>query len=153
MADRIGVIDEGRLLQLDTPRAIYERPLSAYVASRLGTPPINLVPAELWRGAALLPRARTVGARTEHIRISTAEEAGPLGRAAPVAEVHWVEHLGDQNHVHLDLGGHPLVMLADPDRPLEAGDRVSLELVDPLYFDEAGIRIDAGATVAHGGRA
>jgi multiple sugar transport system ATP-binding protein len=150
MADRIGVIDEGRLLQLDTPRAIYERPLSTYVASRLGAPAINLIPAELWHGTGLPPRTRTVGARTEHIRILSPELARPAGRSRPVAEVHWVEHLGDQNHVHLDLAGHPLVTLADPDRPLKAGDRVLLELADPLYFDAAGIRIDAGAGAANG---
>src|SRR5260370_38798085 len=42
MADRIGVMREGALIQLGTPREIYERPNSAYVASRLGTPGINL---------------------------------------------------------------------------------------------------------------
>ncbi len=47
MADRIGVMSEGVLIQLGAPREIYERPNSAYVASRLGTPAINLVPAEL----------------------------------------------------------------------------------------------------------
>src|SRR2546430_17576990 len=38
MADRIGVMREGRLVQVGTPREIYERPDNAYVASRLGTP-------------------------------------------------------------------------------------------------------------------
>ena len=47
MADRIGVMSEGALIQLGTPREIYERPNSAYVAGRLGTPVINLIPAEL----------------------------------------------------------------------------------------------------------
>jgi len=141
MADRIGVISDGRLLQLDTPREIYERPCNAYVASRLGMPAINLIPAELLRGTTLPAPAHLVGARTEHIRISAAASSGSAG---PIAEVHWVEHLGDQNHVHLDLAGQPLVTLADPDQPLRAGDRVSLELFDPLYFDRSGRRIDAG---------
>src|SRR5256886_11341857 len=47
MADRIGVMSEGVLIQLGTPSEIYERPDNAYVASRLGAPAINLVPAEL----------------------------------------------------------------------------------------------------------
>jgi len=136
MADRIGVINEGRLLQLDTPRAIYERPCNAYVAGRLGMPGINLIPAALLGQGTTPPRAHLVGARTEHIRISRE------GRPGPRANVRWVEHLGDQNHVHLDLAGHPLVTLADPNQPLEAGDLVSLELAGPLYFDESGKRID-----------
>src|SRR5882672_4281799 len=71
MADRIGVMNEGALVQLGTPREIYERPDNTYVASRLGTPTINLIPAELLASAAVPPNARTVGLRTEHIRIST----------------------------------------------------------------------------------
>jgi multiple sugar transport system ATP-binding protein len=151
MADRIGVIDEGRLLQLDTPRAIYERPASIYVASRLGTPPINLIPAGLWHPAGMPPQAHMLGVRTEHIRISTTDRAGTS--AGQVAEVHRIEHLGDQNHVHLDFAGHSLVTLADPDRPLKAGDQVSLELADPLFFDSAGLRIEAGVSRLQGGSA
>jgi multiple sugar transport system ATP-binding protein len=140
MADRIGVMSDGVLIQLGTPREIYERPNSAYVASRLGTPAINLIPAELL-GTDKMPReARTVGLRTEHIKISSADHPGPL------AQVHWVEHLGDQNHVHLKLATHSLVTLADPVQELKAGDQVSLEFTEPLYFDQAGNRVDgAGA--------
>jgi multiple sugar transport system ATP-binding protein len=135
MADRIGVMSEGILIQLGTPREIYERPKSAYVASRLGAPAINLVPAGLLAGQSPPAQARTVGLRTEHIRILSAERPGPRAR------VHWVEHLGDQNHVHLKLDGHPLVTLADPAQELKAGDEVSLEFLEPLYFDQSGIRI------------
>ena len=135
MADRIGVMNEGVLIQLGIPREIYERPRSAYVASRLGTPAINLIPAELAASQSLPPEARTVGLRTEHIRIFATDHPGPRAR------VHWVEHLGDQNHVHLKLDTHSLVTLADPAQDLKAGDQVSLEFIEPLYFDQAGNRI------------
>jgi multiple sugar transport system ATP-binding protein len=136
MADRIGVIQHGRLVQVGTPREIYEHPCNAYVAGRLGMPPINLIPAGLLRTEAAPSGAHTVGARTEHLRISAANGHDP------VAEVRWIEHLGDQNHVHLILAGQALVTLADPRQPLRAGDRVSLELADPLYFDASGRRLD-----------
>jgi multiple sugar transport system ATP-binding protein len=136
MADRIGVIQHGRLVQVGTPREIYEHPCNAYVAGRLGMPPINLIPAGLLRTEAAPSGAHTVGARTEHLRISAANGHDP------VAEVRWIEHLGDQNHVHLSLAGQALVTLADPRQPLRAGDRVSLELADPLYFDASGKRLD-----------
>jgi multiple sugar transport system ATP-binding protein len=78
--------------------------------------------------------------RTEHIRIFVTDCAGPRAR------VHWVEHLGDQNHVHLKLDTHSLVTMADPAQDLKAGDEVSLEFTAPLYFDQAGNRIgDVGA--------
>jgi multiple sugar transport system ATP-binding protein len=137
MADRIGVMNEGVLVQLGTPREVYEKPNSAYVASRLGTPAINLIPAELIGRETMAPQVRTVGLRTEHLRISSPDRPGPHAR------VHWVEHLGDQNHVHLKLADHSLVTLADPARPLKAGDEVSLEFSEPLYFDQAGNRIGA----------
>jgi multiple sugar transport system ATP-binding protein len=137
MADRIGVMNEGALIQLGTPREIYERPNSAYVAGRLGMPSINLIPAELL-GIDVGSQVRTVGLRTEHIRISRADRLGPR------AEVHWVEHLGDQNHVHLKLAAHSLVTLADPVQQLKAGDQVSIEFTEPLYFDAAGNRVGAG---------
>jgi multiple sugar transport system ATP-binding protein len=134
MADRIGVMSEGVLIQLGTPREIYERPKSVYVASRLGTPAINLIPAELLAGQSP-PQARTVGLRTEHIRVLSADLPGPRAR------VHWVEHLGDQNHVHLKLDRHSLVTLADPAQDLKVGDQVSLEFMEPLFFDQSGDRI------------
>jgi multiple sugar transport system ATP-binding protein len=137
MADRIGVMSEGVLIQLGTPREIYERPTSAYVASRLGAPSINLVPAELLANESLPPEVRTVGLRTEHIRIFSTDRAGPRAR------VHLVEHLGDQNHVHLRLDTHSLVTLADPAQELKAGDQVTLEFMEPLYFDQTGNRIAA----------
>ena len=135
MADRIGVMNEGRLIQLGTPRDIFERPRNAYVASRLGTPSINLIPAALLARDWLPPGAQTVGLRTEHIRISATDGPGPRAR------VQWVEHLGDQNHVHLNLDTHSLVTLADPAQDLKAGDQVRLEFMQPHFFDQAGDRI------------
>ena len=51
MADRIGVIETGGCVQIGTPREIYENPVNAYVAARLGQPAINLLPAALFAGA------------------------------------------------------------------------------------------------------
>lgn len=139
MASRIGVIREGRLLQLGTPREIYETPNDIYVATRLGTPQINLLPAELVREMPAPPRTKTIGVRTEHLQIAAPSGSGLVGR------VHRVEHLGDQNHVHLDYKGQPLITLADPHRPLVPGQEVGLELIDPLYFDASGQRIALAA--------
>ncbi|TIN60375.1 MAG: ABC transporter ATP-binding protein, partial [Mesorhizobium sp.] len=45
MADRIGILSEGVLVQIGTPRAIYSEPANLHVAARLGQPAINLLPA------------------------------------------------------------------------------------------------------------
>jgi multiple sugar transport system ATP-binding protein len=137
MASRIGVIKDGQLLQLGTPREIYENPSNSYVASRLGTPQINFLPARLLSEVPVPSGTETVGIRTEHLQIA-ARNGGRL-----VGRVHRVEHLGEQNHVHLDYKGQTLVTLADPHQPLKAGQDVELRLMRPLYFDRAGQRITA----------
>jgi multiple sugar transport system ATP-binding protein len=139
MAARIGVIREGRLLQLGTPRQIYESPNDLYVATRLGMPVINLLPAELLPETPMPRHAKTVGVRTEHLQIAKPNGKGLVGR------VRRVEHLGDQNHVHLDYKGQALITLSDPHQPLGAGQEVGLALLNPLYFDAAGRRIAIAA--------
>ena len=51
MATKVGVLDQGRLVQFGVPRDIYENPVSLYVAARLGLPRINALPADLFAGA------------------------------------------------------------------------------------------------------
>ena len=134
MGSRIGVIDKGRLIQRGTPREIYENPDDIYVATRLGSPRINLIPADLVPEAAMPHGTKTVGVRTEHLEIAK-PNGGLVGR------VHRVEHLGDQNHVHIEYRGQPLVTLADPHKPLAVGEQIGLTLIEPLFFDASGRRI------------
>lgn len=137
MASRIGVIDNGRLVQVGTPREIYESPVDLHVAQRLGQPGINLVPRGLLPDVPAPEAAATIGARTEHVRIAKVSEADGVGT------VRWIERLGDQNHLHVTLKGRELVTLGDPDLELSVGDKVGVEFVRPLYFDAEGRRIGA----------
>jgi multiple sugar transport system ATP-binding protein len=135
MADRIGVMRDGHLVQIGTPRQIYEDPQDTYVATRLGQPAINLIPPELLAGHDMPPNVRTVGARTEHLRIAGARNGDARGR------IEWVEHLGDQNHLLVMVGDTRMTVLAQPENAFRTGDEVSIELQRPLYFDGAGTRI------------
>ena len=137
LATRIGVLDRGRLVQIGSPREIYERPANVYVATRLGSPGINLVPRQLLPRLKAPDAAATVGARTEHVRVSKAANGSALGR------VRWIEHLGDANHLHLRLGEHDFVTLTAPGTPLTVGDAVDVDFVTPLFFDASGRRIAA----------
>jgi multiple sugar transport system ATP-binding protein len=137
MATKVGVIEAGRLVQIGTPREIYEDPNSAYVAARLGQPAINLVPRGLLPNLPAPERAATVGARTEHLKIVKSGEAVARGR------VTWIEHLGDQYHLHVTIDGHEVVTLVDPEVGLTVGDEVGISLVKPLFFDSQGERVVA----------
>ena len=49
LADKIGVLKEGKIVQIGTPEEIYENPNSIYVSQRLGSPKINILPASLFK--------------------------------------------------------------------------------------------------------
>ena len=142
MADRIGVINEGRLVQVGSPREIYESPQSIHVASRLGAPSINLLSRDVMAVAGMPAQTETIGARTEHIEITKASGSPDSQNRGTV---DWIEHLGDQNHLHVTLGKHRLVTLVDPATGLAKGDTVMVQLHSPLFFDKHGLRIETGA--------
>ena len=134
LADRIGIMDQGKLMQVGTPQEIYEEPNSVYVAQRLGQPAINLLPVK----SLLHPHpddAITIGLRTENIQLCKNQRGENQGR------IEWIEHLGDQNRLHIKLDDQKLEVLASPDSKLDTGDAVSLVLKDPLYFNAEGYRI------------
>ena len=129
MATHVGVLDRGRLVQFGTPREIYENPVSTYVASRLGQPHINLLPADAFPGAPAA--AATIGLRPEHIHVGD-------GQPATITRV---EHLGDQTRLHLSLGPHSLITLTEPHTPLKPGQSLNIRPQNPLWFDASGSRI------------
>ena len=128
MADRIGILAEGRLVQIGTPREIYTEPANLHVAARLGQPAINLLPAGLLPETAAPAGTKTIGARTEHLTHREGRERpcrrhGRLGRASRRPEPPACD------------GGHrKLVTLTDPDTLFEKGDRVTVRLKAPALF-------------------
>ena len=69
LATRIGVLDQGRLVQVGSPREIYENPQTSAVAARLGSPRINLVPRPALGAWPAPAAAATVGVRAEHLHV------------------------------------------------------------------------------------
>ncbi len=129
MATHVGVLNEGRLVQFGTPREIYENPNSLYVASRLGLPRINILPADIFGSA---PNGATqIGLRPEHIT---------QGEGTP-AEVRRVEHLGDQTRLHLRLQGHEVITLAQDGHDYAPGATLNIAPRNPLSFDANGNRL------------
>ena len=138
LADRIGVLSEGELVQLGTPRAVYESPRNVYVARRLGSPQINLVDVGLLRLEGTPKDAQLAGVRPEDVRLGREE-----GLAATVTAV---EHLGVETVILLDLGGTPLHALLGAGTPLAVGDQTTLGVREgaAIFFDAQGERIATG---------
>ncbi|MEO7220882.1 MAG: ABC transporter ATP-binding protein [Devosia sp.] len=135
MADRIGILKDGELVQIGTPREIYMAPRNLHVATRLGQPAINLLPRGLLPDAQLPAGATIIGARTEHLTIEKSANGHSDGA------VDWIEHLGDQTHLHVKIGERKLITLAPPDTSLTSGDTVTIRYRDPLCFDANGDRL------------
>jgi multiple sugar transport system ATP-binding protein len=148
LATRIGVLERGRLVQVGTPQQIYEDPCSSHVASRLGSPRINLLPRALLAGstgAAGPAQATTVGVRAEHLRLHHAESGAGDGGGHRRARVKRIERLSDLHLVHVGLDGceQELVTAAPAGVSFAPGEAVQVEMLRPLWFDADGQRVRA----------
>ena len=94
MGDRIVVMSDGEVQQVDAPMNVYEKPANPFVASFIGTPPMNLFPP----GA--IDKERITGLRPEHIAVSADEAADGIE-----AVVDIVEPLGSETLVHVRTRG------------------------------------------------
>jgi multiple sugar transport system ATP-binding protein len=148
LGDRVAVMRQGQLEQVDEPRRLYERPSTVFVASFLGSPPMNLwharlaehdgrVVVEAGRQRLVVPAEvlfdrdgveERVG---EHLILGLRPEAFALAGprdAGPIVElpVTGVEDLGSHQLVHLEAEGAGM-QLANASDAIRAGVRVDLE--------------------------
>jgi sn-glycerol 3-phosphate transport system ATP-binding protein len=135
LADRLVVMNAGRVEQLGTPSEVYAEPATRFVASFLGSPPMNLIDGRIEQGRfiagsgsvlALPPELAagadgpaTLGVRPEALRLGD-------GPAALPATVDFVEELGAGRIVQLDLAGIPLSASVSGNERYRSGDAVGV---------------------------
>jgi ABC-type sugar transport system ATPase subunit len=147
MADRIVVLNEGRIEQVGAPLDLYHRPATRFVAGFIGAPRMNFLPVEVAGETATglrltyggthglqvqgfaAPQGRdaglSFGIRPEHLVLASVAEAD-----IP-ATVQVVEKLGSEAVVYVDTAaGHRLVIKADGETPVTRGEAVGLR-IDP----------------------
>ncbi|MGX5358494.1 ABC transporter ATP-binding protein [Kocuria sp. KH4] len=109
MGDRVAVLKDGHLMQVDTPRALYDRPATEFVAGFIGSPAMNLFRAPVTNGAATLGTLRIELTRTQQTALTGSQVTigirpedltpAPEGTGLPiVADV--VEELGADAFVY-----------------------------------------------------
>jgi ABC-type sugar transport system ATPase subunit len=141
LADRIVILNHGRIEQIGSPEDVYDRPASIFVAGFIGAPPMNLLPADHLPGAGRARPDLLVGVRPEHL----VWHDGGHGGGAPLVEgqASVVEPLGSDTLVSLDVAGTPVIARLPPRIVRHRGDRVKLT-ADPAhlhFFDKAtGVR-------------
>lgn len=166
MGDRIAVMREGAIVQTDTPQTLYGAPKDPYVATMVGAPAMNLIPATLgrdgdgpvielpfqaadgqrWAGPLADAAAGTellFGIRPHDLAPVNGDRQGPTFQA----RVHLSEPLGDVTILDLEAGGTLLKTVLPEDEAVaySVGDEVEIgySLADAhLFFRETGVHID-----------
>jgi multiple sugar transport system ATP-binding protein len=146
MADRIAVLRTGRIQQVGTPDAVYNRPANRFVATFVGSPRMNLLPCRLedgslrgeggWslpvpRGARLNGRELLLGIRPEDLSIGAGRGPALDGR------VYAVQLLGDRSLVDVEIGGALVKIRSRPTTSFEVGTpvRAAVDLGRVHLFD------------------
>ena len=157
MGDRVAVMKEGILQQVDTPLKLYDKPVNLFVAGFIGSPQMNLIEAHAANGKAMMGSYEapvdaaaaakmkgniTVGVRPEAWRLVTAEQGG-----MPV-KVTVVEELGADGFVYgtTDVEGTPgnIIVRVSARDSVHKGDTIYLT-TDPtnvhVFDTETGARL------------
>ena len=149
LADRIVVLEFGKIAQVGTPRELYERPANLFVAQFIGSPKMNILPCTTSDGRFTLAGGGTgafsgdraavsLGIRPEHIGLVAPGE----GHCSGTVEV--VEYLGADCFVVVDCGDAGSIMLrTDGDADVHPDQSVGLAFnPDKLnFFDADGLRV------------
>ncbi|NBF02822.1 sn-glycerol-3-phosphate ABC transporter ATP-binding protein UgpC [Pseudomonas sp. Fl5BN2] len=171
LGDKVAVMKDGIIQQFGTPKQIYNDPANLFVASFIGSPPMNFIPLRLQRkdgrllalldsgqarcelplgmqDAGLEDREVILGIRPEQISLAPAEANGlPSIRA----EVQVIEPTGPDTLVFVTLNGTKVCCRLAPDQAPEAGETLTLQF-DParvLLFDaQSGERLGAAGASA-----
>jgi ABC-type sugar transport system ATPase subunit len=134
LGGRVALMQRGAIVQIGSPLELYRAPVNTFVATFLGSPPMNLLSPG---GAARGPRV-TIGIRPEDIEVATAPADG-----RDEARISVVEPMGSETLVTLEYGAQRLVARVPADRVFEPGQRAFIRLAPErtLAFDETGTRI------------
>lgn len=153
MADRIAVMQSGKLQAFDTPDDLYDRPKTQFIAGFVGNPPMNFLDVEIESAGGqhyacnhalriTLPadRGERAAAHTGRVVMGIRPEditVHPEGEVR--GKVFVVEPLGRDDLLDVELDGNTrLHVLADPQMKLHAGDAIGLRLnTDKIQFFDA----------------
>ena len=162
MATKVAILADGRLQQVGAPHDVYAKPANRFVATFIGSPPMNVLDGELGQsevavagGRLLVPRdlaaaadrlpsdGIAVGVRPEHLTVRPASHAPDAGL---VGRVRVVESLGHEHLVLVDVAGETVIARQSGDgTPPAPGTDVVL-VADPervhLFDPDSGRRID-----------
>ncbi|MEM9205676.1 MAG: ABC transporter ATP-binding protein [Pseudomonadota bacterium] len=151
LADKIVVLKDGNVMQVGTPRELYERPDNLFVAEFIGSPKMNILDCETKSGRYQLagrdagdaPDAEghpitKIGIRPEHIRLSSVEDATCTGT------IEVSEYLGSDVFLYIDCGDVGRLVVRAPgetDLPIGSTTGLSFPAEKTYFFDREGLAV------------
>lgn len=137
LADRIAVMNKGRLEQVGSPLELYQNPLTRFVASFIGTPSMNFAEKELLACFKSPRGTHSAGFRPENTCLGKGKLS--LGKGKVVL----VEPLGSLGYVHVSMAGQYLVSEIKGLELPQLGTEVEVFIDDSkvFYFDDKGTRL------------
>ena len=145
MADRIGILNEGRLLQLGTPDDIYNHPANLFVATFVGSPQINVIEAEIAGTELTLPSLGIkadltapqyailkdsgiskihLGIRPEEILVVSEDS----GKGCCTGIVRFKQSMGAEDILNIKVGEGLLKAIVSPQLKIKPGDTIIISV-------------------------
>lgn len=155
LADRVAVLYQGKIQQLDTPRNIYNNPRNLFVASFIGSPSMNFIKGNIKNGQFTSKNCLvdglsdisnynvTLGVRPEDIELTSLNDAHLTG------EVYSIEMTGEATLLTLGIDGNLVVTRTDKDFEASIGDPIGFKFNLErtfLFNTQTGLRIDLDLT-------
>ena len=131
LADKIGVLKEGVVVQIGSPEEIYENPNSIYVSQRLGSPKINILPGSLFKSKVGPPK---IGFRPESVSLGIGQYEG---------KIISFENLGSETVVAIDYQGNEILASLQGNYKSTINEIINFDIDanKVLKFDKEGNRI------------
>ncbi|MGA9403092.1 ABC transporter ATP-binding protein [Haladaptatus sp.] len=166
LGDRVAVMNDGQIQQVDEPQTLYDYPVNRFVAEFVGSPSMNVLPARISEDDGRrfvegdgfrirLPRANgNIGSEIDHAQVGIRPEDLTVSEGAGTIDlsVSVTEPLGESLLLRGTVGGNELSVKADPRREVTVGETVSLT-ADPerlhLFHSDTGAVIYHSSSGAH----
>jgi multiple sugar transport system ATP-binding protein len=151
MAERIAVLNKGRIVQIGSAHDIYDRPTTVFVAQLVGTPRINLMDAEREDGLLHVqgaPIKLSLGENEAHVPGDCQlgirpEDIDPAEDGKFEGEIALTEPLGVETVLHIRTGSHTLLSTTSGIAHWRTGDNVKFNIIQERlhFFDSDGHRV------------
>ena len=148
LADRIVVLDDGKIIQVGTPRQLYKKPANLFVAQFIGSPKMNIINCNrltnsflgnITSDKHLEINPHKFGIRPEHIKVNSKSQSVIKGK------IDVIEYLGADSFLFVDCEDLGIITVrVDGSREFNLGEMLNLEFQteNTHFFDSSGAKLE-----------